>query len=283
MSWYDRDYYRDRPRQHPYGTIGWSLPKPTPVVKYLLIINLAVFVLGAIWGPALIRRYFALWSGGVRELFEIWRLITYQFLHSDTNVWHLVFNMIGIYFLGPPLERHWGSRRFLTFYLGCGVAGGVAFLILGGLTAQANPIVGASGAVLGLLAACALLFPQMMIILLFFPVPIRFAALLLGGVYLLSVLSTASLSNACHLGGMLAGLAYVWFGPAWRQFSSAQKRGQWEKRLAEEQAEQEMVDRILAKVHREGIDSLSRHEKRALRQATERQRERDKQRERRLR
>lgn len=279
MSWQDRDYYRQGPSFGQRPSMGLGLPKPTPIVKYLLIVNIGVFAFETIFRPDAFLQYFALWSS--RDLMRIWQVITYQFLHA--GAYHLLFNMIALYFLGPHLERRWGPRSFLTFYLVCGVAGGVAFLILGGLTGEAAPIVGASGAILGLLGACAVLFPQMMIILLFFPVPIRVAALLFGGLYVLTVLQSRNLADACHLGGLITGLAWVWVIPLLRHRLAVERESQWEKRLTDEREDQGLVDKILAKVHRQGMQSLTRSEKRALRQATERQRQRDKKRDQTLR
>lgn len=272
MSWRDRDYSRyDANAGRPRGTgMGFGLPKPTHIVKYLLIANIAIFVITSLDRAGALGGLLALKSTGFGVVLEFWTLVTYQFVHANT--FHILFNMIGLYFLGPPLEHHWGGRRFLTFYLGCGVAGGILFLLIGGMTGQLNLIVGASGAVLGLLAACAVLFPGMMIILLFFPVPIRVAAMLLGAIYALAVISEGNLSHACHLGGMAAGLAYVWLGPRWRERHAQRQAGSWQRRAQQEQAEQELVDRILDKVHREGIQSLTRREKRVLRDATDRQR-----------
>lgn len=282
MSWYDRDYYRQQPGPYQHGPLNFGLPKPTRIVKYLLILNFAVFVITAAGrgGVFNIYAYFQLQNGSIVTL-QLWRLISYQFLHGNPS--HIFWNMLGLYFFGPPIEQYWGARRFTVFYLSCGVVGGLMFLLLGSLQPMPHSLVGASGSVLGLLGACAVLFPRMMILLLFFPVPIRFAALLFGGMYALNVLWSRDLADACHLAGMLTGVACVWVMPLWYRFVTVSRRHLDEKQQADRQIQQEQVDAILAKVHREGIHRLTRKEKRILQQATDMQRREDERRRQRFR
>ena len=273
MSWYDRDYYREKPSGYGHQGLSFGFPPPTRYVKYLLIINIAVFIMQAIFRGQ-IEPKFALLDFRDIDISVVWRIITYQFLHGGT--FHLLFNMLGLYFFGPPIERIWGSKKFLIFYLGCGVVGGIAYIILSALTGTSAFLIGASGAVLGLLAACAVLFPQMIIILLFFPVPIRFAALLLAGIYALNVISTGNLADACHFGGMAAGALYAYYKPFLSSFSQQRYFARKEQLFEQEREDQEIIDKILEKVHRNGINSLSWRERRTLKQITERQRQRDK-------
>jgi len=249
--------------------MGMGFPAPTLYVKYLLIANIAMFVLTSL--AARIEDFLVLPGGmGLATFFEPWRLVTYQFLHG--SVTHILFNMLGLYFFGPPMEREWGANRFLYFYLLCGVVGGLAFVFFSTILDNPMPIVGASGAILGLLTACAILFPQMIIILILFPVPIRFAAILLAAMYGLNVIKTKDLADACHLAGMVTAFVYIMASPWWQQIRSHQRQMKQEKEYLAEEAEQKEVDRILEKVHQHGIQSLSRHEKKVLQNATERQR-----------
>jgi membrane associated rhomboid family serine protease len=286
MSWQNRDYYRN---QGSFGGGGMAMgfPKPTLYVKYLLIANIAMFILTALTGAGrdpsyyhytidhrTLGSYLALTNLGPKTLLHFWTLITYQFLHGD--VLHILFNMMVLYFCGPPLERYWGSKRFLFFYLLCGVMGGLAFLALSTLTGNLNPIIGASGAVLGLLTACAVLFPQMMVIVILFPVPIRIIAILYAVLYTLNILQRWDLADACHLAGMVTGFLYIKGGPFWQRFQRERSQAKWEKLREDEQTDQKEVDRILEKVHQQGIQSLTGHEKKVLRDATRRQQQRDK-------
>ncbi len=272
MSWYDRDYYREKPSGFGHQGMSFGFPPPSKYVKYLLIINIVVFIMQAIM-KGRIEVAFALLGFRALDLSVIWRIVTYQFLHGGT--FHLLFNMLGLYFFGPPIERLWGSNKFLAFYLGCGIIGGIAYLVLSAFTGTSAFLIGASGAVLGLLAACAVLFPQMIIILLFFPVPIRFAALLLAGIYALNIISAGDLADACHFGGMAAGFLYAYYQPILASASRKQRFSRREKLFEQEEEDKRKIDEILKKVHRDGINSLSWWEKRTLKKITQRQKERD--------
>ncbi len=286
MGLYDRDYTQADFQQHeshfryaPQMRMSW--PKITPVVKWLLIVNFGVFLVGTIAFPrniyvpqltfpiTLLEKWFAVFPHSLKSILQIWRLITYQFLHGD--IVHILFNMLGLYFLGPTLERHWHSKKFLIFYLGCGVAGGLFYTLLTILNfLEAGPMVGASGAILGMLAACAILFPQFIVFIFLFPVPIRLAAIGLTIMYFFLVVTRAENAggHAAHLAGMAAGAAYV-FSQSWRdKFKFKFRSGRWEKKMVEQRKLQFEVDRILAKVHNSGIQSLSSREKKILKEAT---------------
>jgi membrane associated rhomboid family serine protease len=253
----------------------FNLPRMTPAVKWLLIVNIGVFVLSLV--PTLgtlLARWFALDATSWATVAQPWRLVTYQFLHSRLDAAHIFLNMIGLYFIGPPLERFWGGRRFVLFYLGCGVAGGLTYILMvaaGWLSA--GTMVGASGAVLGVVAACAVLFPRFTLVLFVFPVPIRVAAIGLVFVYLMNVLMAfghgGGGGDAAHLGGMAAGAFYVLLLPVWDRLTLKTRSGSWEKRMEESQRLQIEVDRILAKVHHSSLHSLTRREKTTLKRATQ--------------
>jgi len=180
--------------------------------------------------------------------------------------------MLGLFFLGPTLERHWDSRKFLIFYLSCGAAGGLFYILLVALNfLRAIPMVGASGAILGLLAACAILFPHFVVFIFLFPVPIRVAAIGLTILYFFFVVTRAENAggHAAHLAGMAAGAGYV-FSQPWRErFKLKTRTGAWERKMAEQRRLQLELDRILQKVHNSGIHSLTSKEKRILKKATE--------------
>ena len=283
MGLYDREYTRDtfRSQYHHTPQLRFGLPQITPVVKWLLIINIGVFLIALIIKPlgVLIYQLFPVDPDSLFKILQVWRLVTYQFLHDPTDIWHILVNMLGLFFLGPTLERHWGGKKFLIFYLGCGVAGGLFYTLLVALHfLQAGPMVGASGSILGLLAACAILFPHFMVIILIFPVPIRVAAIGFTFIYLILVLTRAENAggHAAHLAGMAAGAAYVFSRP-WRERIQLKMRADaWEKKLAAERELQIELDRILQKVHDFGIHSLTSKEKKMLKKATDVERRRNK-------
>ncbi len=275
MGLYDRDYtqsdFRSQYRNMPQ--MRMSFPKLTPVVKWLLIVNISIHVVAVLTslGPY-IYDWFQLDTTSIGRAFQIWRLISYQFLHHPVRIFHIILNMLGLYFLGPTLERHWHSKRFLIFYLGCGVAGGLFYMLLVAIGfLPPGEMMGASGAILGMLAACAILFPQFVVILFIFPVPIRLAAVILTIAYFFFVVTGSENAggHACHLAGMAAGAAYVLYGP-WRKKHKVKMTAghRWQKKIAQQRNLQIELDRILDKVHKSGIHSLTSQEKKILKQAT---------------
>jgi membrane associated rhomboid family serine protease len=155
----------------------------------------------------------ALWPIGGEWLvvpqagYEPYQVLTYGFLHG--SVPHLLFNMFGLYMFGSPLERVFGARRFVVYYLACVVTAAVAQLVVLALTGTFAPTVGASGGVFGLLLGYAVLFPHHRIMLLFPPIPMRarvFVALYAGIELLLGLGASATgVAHFAHLGGMLGG------------------------------------------------------------------------------
>jgi len=276
MGLYDRDYTRvDSDSRYQYAPqMRFGFPKITPVVKLLLIINIAVFVIAILIRPlsVFIYRWFPVEPVSLLRALQLWRLVTYQFLHDPADIFHIFFNMLGLFFLGPTLERHWGSRKFLKFYLGCGVAGGLFYTLLVAVNfLQAGTMVGAYGAILGLLAACAILFPHFVVFIFLFPIPIRVAAIGFTAVYFILVITRAENAggNAAHLAGMATGAIYV-FSKPWREKIQLKMRaGAWEKKMATERKLQVELDRILQKVHDSGIHSLTPQEKKILKKATD--------------
>jgi membrane associated rhomboid family serine protease len=273
MGLYDRDYtresaeagYRYAPRMR------MSFPVLTPAVKFLLITNIGAFLVAVIFQPLqnFLYGWFQLDATSLVHVLQFWRLITYQFLHG--SLMHILMNMLGLYFLGPTLERYWGTQKFLPFYLGCGVAGALFYIFLVAVNfLPSSQMVGASGAILGLLAACAILFPHFIIFIYFFPLPIRVAALALIIWYLVAIVSKGvnAGGDAAHLAGMAAGAAYVWSQPFRSQLKMKIRASRWQKQMAQHQKLQMEVDRILQKVHDSGLHSLSRKEKIALKKAT---------------
>jgi membrane associated rhomboid family serine protease len=252
------------------------LPTITPVVKWLLIINVAVFLLTFIISPLgeFAYYWFSVFPQTVGMALQPWRLITYQFLHSVYGFGHIFVNMLVLFFFGPMLERYWGSKRFLTFYLICGATGGVLYplLVLAGWLGSA-PLIGASGSILGMLAAGAILFPNLRVYVWgIFPIKLMYLAIIFAGIAVLTLLRPDQLGNAggqaAHLGGMIAGVVYV-LSQSWRdQFTSKMRFKRRQKQMTDERDLQVELDRILEKVHNSGLQSLTSKEKKILKEAT---------------
>jgi membrane associated rhomboid family serine protease len=186
----------------------------TPTVMYLLIANAAVFFL-SIFAGRMFLAYFSLVPVSVFPGLQVWRVVTYMFMHLDFA--HIFFNMLALYFFGPPLEQIWGQNRFLVYYFLTGVGAGlvcVPFYIVVG--APDAPIIGASGAVYGLLAAFALIYPNARIYFMFL-VPIKAKYLVLFFVFM-EFAATAStlgggtqgaIASVAHLSGAVIGYLYL--------------------------------------------------------------------------
>jgi len=299
MGYEDRAYYRDEdaPRGRGFGGGGGGLGQRlagATMVMWLIGINAGVFLIdmvvtGSTRGSALSPSVWGTFTieQGIFGL-QVWRFFTYQFLHWD--FFHILFNLVGLYFFGPRMERWWGSRRFLAFYLLCGISGAVLYTALayipGLLPGGTQGIMkGASGAIFGILAACATLFPNQRVMLLIPPIPMsmRTMALIFLGIAALSVIlgSQNAGGEAAHLGGALLGFVLV-KNPGWlnwadglgqrlRSGDPAQREARRRHRQnAREAAEQQEVDRILDKVRQQGMQSLTAKEKKTLQRATER-------------
>lgn len=179
-----------------------------PVTKALIFINALVFLAGAALGGPLLADL-ALWPLGPD--FMPWQVLTYAFVHA--GMMHLLFNMFGLYMFGGDVERIWGARRFLAFYLVCALAAALAQLVVTAVTHGDYPTVGASGAIFGLLLAFAMLFPNRLVMPLFPPIPMR--APVFVAVYgvlelFLGISNTqAGVAHFAHLGGLAGGYLFM--------------------------------------------------------------------------
>ncbi len=179
----------------------------TPWVRRLLIANGVVFLItllaGQTFRPVIID-WFAFHPNQV--LTRPWGAVTYMFLHGD--LWHLLLNMLVLFFFGPPLEERWGSREFLKFYFICGL-GGVA---LSFLFASGASVIGASAAIYGVMLAFAMTWPESPIYVWgIFPVKAKW---LVGFMFVLTLLSAAGgsgggVAHFAHLGGLVTGFLYL--------------------------------------------------------------------------
>lgn len=194
-----------------FNNYGNRFQQTTPVVLNLIIINVLVYIVQFLFdGPdEKISRVIALFPYNT-PFFKPYQLVTHMFAHG--GFFHLLFNMFVLWMFGSLLERAWGPKKFLIFYLVCGLAAGVAHLAL-----ENVPAVGASGAIMGLFAAFAYLFPNTELIIFPLPVPIKakyavaiMAAIdLFGGVY---PAAGGNIAHFAHLGGLVMGfiLVMIW-------------------------------------------------------------------------
>jgi len=182
----------------------------TPVVKNLILITGAVFVIQMLFPT--IGYYLSLYNINT-PYFQPYQLFTYMFAHG--GVMHILFNMIALAFIGPILEAYWGPKKFLAFYLIAGI-GAAAFnigidLLMG---AEAGRMLGASGAIYGILMGFGVTFPNMEVMLLIPPIPIKakYLIFVIGGMTLLMDRS-GNIAHFAHLGGAVVGYLIILY---WR-------------------------------------------------------------------
>lgn len=296
----DRDYFRDEERRYAAGVERPPLP---PVTKWLLISNILIFIIdmftrptGSEFGVINSTFRFSIQSAFMEG--KIWELLTFQFLH--VSVLHIIGNCIGIYIFGPWAERWWGSRRFAAFYLLCGAAGALFFTLLtfaGVLPGRdvTVPLIGASAGVYGILLAVAVIDPKAIVHLLFPPVQltIRKLALIFMGIAIVVIIGDNlvggrpfqnSGGEAGHLGGAILGYLLTRFPRLLgrgaeqkviypKEFRQSRPKAKLRPRSAVDVTEASEVDRILDKIGRDGIQSLTDREREILHQASKPTRE----------
>lgn len=281
MGTADREYHQETHRR--------AMPPMPPVTKTLLIANLTIYFADILFFNKAIANFFYFSIESAFAQFRLWELLSFQFLHG--SVAHVAFNSIALYFFGPLLERELGSRRYLAFYLLCGIAGALLFTALTLLQILPNSVtdglVGASAGIYGILIAIAVIAPNLQVSLLIPPVTLRMrtlALIILGIAVAVIVFSLGSNEGgeAGHLGGAILGWFLIrhprllaWADgrrprvditrpKAFRQRSESKLRPRSEIDLAR----QSRVDELLDKISRDGFQSLSEAEREFLRQAS---------------
>lgn len=192
-----------------------------PIIKNLIIINVLVWVAQAILDKEYnLTMKIALWPINT-PVFEPYQIVTHMFAHAPLSagsmgILHILFNMLVLYSFGRVLENVWGSKRFLFFYLACGVGAAAIHLLMQYMLGTFAFALGASGAIMGVFVAFAYLFPNTELIILPIPIPIKAKWLVLiyiafdlfGG---FGRISNDNIAHFAHLGGALTGFLIVFF------------------------------------------------------------------------
>ena len=193
----------------------------TPVVKWLLIINVAVWFVFQVMMEGFLRvpftSLFGLFPGKVLYEFQIWQLVSYMFLHS-MQVTHILFNMLMLWFFGAELEQRWGSKFFFIYYMFSGIGAAILYclgvwgysLYTGSQMGMIVPVVGASGAVFGLLLAQGIIFGDRIVyFFMLFPMKNRWFVAIMGFIQIASMMTSgvsgAETAYLAHLGGLASG------------------------------------------------------------------------------
>jgi len=265
------------------------------ITKNLLIINILVYLATVVME---LRGVDIAFYGGLHyygsPFFHLYQFITYQFLHGSFQ--HLFFNMFALWMFGCVIERVWGPKKFLFYYLVCGIGAGLSQELVQMLMGSYSLTIGASGAVYGILLAFGMTFPNERIFIFPLPVPIKakWFVCIYAGIELFSALGSAGdgVAHMAHLGGMLFGFLLIrywqkhpgsdfdlnsgrlFFDGLKRNFEQRRGPQQPQQRTGGKQADmdynarkrqsQEEVDRILDKIRKSGYDSLTKDEKQRL-------------------
>jgi membrane associated rhomboid family serine protease len=192
-------------------SFGYGLP---PTIKKLMIVMGAVYLLQMVVGYE-IGFFLGLVPILVWMKFYLWQLFTYMFLHDVNNISHILFNLLALWMFGGELENYWGSMKFLRYFFICGIGAAIVTVVCTVLFTphyQLIPVIGASGAIYGLLLAFGWLFPNRLIYIYFlFPIPAKYFVIIFGFLEFIyfSRGGGGGISHITHLGGLLFGLIYM--------------------------------------------------------------------------
>ncbi|MEM9372075.1 MAG: rhomboid family intramembrane serine protease [Planctomycetota bacterium] len=311
MGIYDRDYQASPARGSGYGGggpggVGLGGFSAWTVNTWIIVVNCVIHAValtvfaqkgagpgGGDWSVLHSLGHFSTFEGFQR--LQVWRLVTFQFLHSPDTIFHILFNMFGMWVFGPMVENALGRKRYLAFYLTCGIGGGLLYLLLNligliGLNlpgaldvSNATPLVGASAGVFGVIVACAYIAPEARVQLLFPPIPLKMKWMAYGyvGLAVFNLLTGGSNAggDAAHIGGAIAGFFFIRnphhlvdffdvFNDSRPKSGDAARGRRSRPPRKARAASSDEVDRILDKVSRKGIQSLTAREKKILEKAS---------------
>jgi membrane associated rhomboid family serine protease len=274
----ERDYMSSSSSDRHWSGKNWVL--------ILIVLNVVAFFL---FPPGTRFRLYelALSSFGIKQL-KIWQFVTYMFLHAGFA--HIFFNMWGLYLFGSAIYPVLGMKRFLTLYFLSGVSGAVLWLALN--WGSQTPIIGASGAVFGVMMGAAMLYPNMRIQLLIPPIPMKMKTFvtIYAIIEIVSEFSSTrgGIAHLAHLGGFISAYFYlksIYPGQVWDMFGIFRWRGKsrssasksklpkgwkiYSNPSSQNEVSQEEVNRLLDKISDHGIQSLTEKELAALKRASE--------------
>lgn len=249
-----------------------------PAVKGIMVATIIAFFAQSFLG-AWMNSFFGLVPVDTWSRFYLWQFFTYSFLHG--GFWHIFFNMFTLWMFGKELEYTWGTREFLKFYFICSIGAGLTQVLFSPFSAL--PVIGASGAVYGILVAFAVLFPETTIYLYgVFPIRSRYFVMMMVAIEFMASLhgSPSPIARFAHLGGMATGYLYLksyrfrsfwsgWAGKLEDTLHSFSKKSNKQDQVFLHDLNKE-VDRILEKVLLHGADSLTAEEREIMRRYSSR-------------
>ena len=266
------------------GGAQFAMPSMTPAVKTLIIANALIFA--ALYAVSFFGGQVVYAVETVLGIYPqhwvdwlpfapVWQLVTWGFLHSTDNPMHILGNMLFLYFLGTMLEGVIGTRRLFAVYFSALLVSGIATLGTGLFMNPDIPTVGASGAVLCVVVAMAVLRPQTRIIFILFPITLRTLAIIYVSFDVFGLLQSlkgaeTNVAHFAHLSGAAWGFLIARQGWIWRD--PVQQVSEWRAAREEKQSidDEVRLDELLAKINRSGIGSLTAGEKAFLKRTSKR-------------
>jgi membrane associated rhomboid family serine protease len=253
--------------------LSWKPSVFTEAIKILIWTNIGLFLLRLLAINQFdIVNIFGLSSSAVWPM--IWQPFTYMFMHG--GFWHLAINMFVLWMFGSELELTWGRRNFLQYYFITGMGSGLIWLLLNIGNPQ-SVLIGASGAIYGILMAYGLLFPNRTVYLYFlFPIKVKWFVVFIGAAAFFSSMNDSSnISHITHLSGMIIGYLYLSTGRKWKNISFGfrkkyieYKTEQGIKAREKKQGLEREINRIMEKINLYGFDELTDEEKKTLEQSS---------------
>jgi len=259
--------------QSEQGNHSFSPRYFTDAVKTLVLINVVLFFL----------RFIALRQFDLAQVFGlssktawpmIWQPLTYMFIHG--GLWHVVINMFVLWMFGSEMESVWGRKFFLKYYFITGIGSGLVWLLFN-IDNPYSVLIGASGAIYGILLAFGLMFPNREILLYFlFPIKVKYFVILLGAISFFSSMNvqTSNISHLTHLSGMVIGYIYLKSPWRWKVFKLwIRKQTINYPKIVKEKDEKskkmkKSIDQLLDKINEFGYDGLSTAEQEELYRAS---------------
>ena len=256
--------------QSEQGNLSFRPQYFTEAIRVLISINILLFLFRYISIERFdLAQIFGLSSNDVWPM--IWQPLTYMFIHGD--FFHLFMNMFVLWMFGSEMESIWGSRGFLKYYFITGIGSGLIWLLLN-ISNPFSVLIGASGAIYGVLLAYGLMFPNRKVLIYFlFPIKVKYFVLLLGVIAFISSIGDtgSNISHLTHLSGMLIGFIYLKsplnmlkVSLLFNSILAEIRYKREEKQQAKYLNAKRHIDRLLDKINEVGYDGLDENEKKDL-------------------
>jgi len=260
--------------QSEHGNVSFKPKIFTEAIKVLIWINIGLFILKALSASQVdLARLFGLSPSTIWPM--IWQPVTYMFIHGD--ILHVLINMFVLWMFGSEMESVWGRTEFLRYYFLTGIGSGLIWIVFN-LTQPFSVLIGASGAIYGILLAYGMMFPNRTVYLYFLvPIKVKWFVIFLGVIAFISSFNNYSnISHVTHLSGMVIGFIYLRYYRRWKDMKFSIHKQFEEFRISrttrkkqQQMKRQQKVDSLLDKINERGYENLTKEEKDILYKASQ--------------